>query len=52
MVNNARSMAPEVGMVVGTMMSAQRPVEVSTGNNVSIVVALFIRAGGTRLVPA
>jgi hypothetical protein len=34
------------------MMSAPRPVEVITGNNTSMVVALVIRAGRTRLCAA
>ena len=52
MVKSARLIPPTVGMAMGTMISDPRPVEVSTGKSASIVVALVMRAGRTRRVPA
>ena len=49
MTMTARIMPPKDGIAIGTMMSAPLPVEVRIGNSASIVVALVIRAGRTRL---
>ena len=41
-------MPPKEGMAMGTMTSAPRPVEVSTGIRARIVVAVVIMQGLTR----
>ena len=52
MFNSARSIPLKVRMVIVTMMSDPRPAELSSDNDASNFVALFIRARGTCLVPA
>jgi hypothetical protein len=52
MVSSTSVMPPTLGMAMGIMMSAPRPVAVSTGSSARIVVALVIRQGRTRRSPA
>ena len=44
-VRNSISIPPKVGMAIGTMMSAPRPVDVSTGSSARMVVAVVMRHG-------
>jgi hypothetical protein len=48
----ATTMPPKVGMAMGIMMSAPRPVSVSTGSRARMVVAVVIKAGRTRRTAA
>ena len=43
---------PTEGIAMGTIMSDPLPIEVRTGINASTVVAVVIRHGLTRLIPA
>ena len=52
MVMDWISIPPNVGMAIGTMISAPFPVDVSTGNNAINAVAVVIAAGLTRFNPA
>ena len=45
-------MPPKVGMAIGSMRSAPRPLAVSTGISAKIVVAAVIRQGRMRRTPA
>ena len=45
-------MPPKDGIAMGTMMSDPLPVEVSTGMRASMVVAVVIKHGLTRLMAA
>jgi len=51
-VIRATIIPPKVGIAMGIMMSAPRPVRVSTGNSARMVVAEVISAGRTRLPAA
>ena len=46
------SIPPNVGIAIGTMISAPFPVDVSTGSSAISVVAVVIAAGRTRFNPA
>ena len=46
------SIPPNVGIAIGTMISAPLPVEVSTGSKAIRVVAVVMAAGRTRFSPA
>jgi len=47
-VSSAMDIPPNAGIAMGIMMSAPRPVSVSTGSSARIVVADVISAGRTR----
>ena len=51
-VITAKTIPPNEGIAIGTIISEPRPVEVRTGINARIVVAVVINAGRTRLCPA
>ncbi len=48
MVMTTTVMPPTLGIAIGTMMSAPRPVEVSTGIKAKMVVAVVIRQARAR----
>jgi len=48
----AINIPPTAGIAIGVIMSEPFPVDVSTGNNAMIVVAVVIIAGRTRFKPA
>ena len=48
----AINIPPKLGIAIGTMTSAPRPVDVRTGTSDSIVVAVVIKQGRIRLSPA
>lgn len=52
MVIDCISIPPNVGIAIGTMISAPFPVDVSTGSRAMSVVAVVIAAGRTRFSPA
>ena len=52
MVITAIAIPPKVGIAIGTMISAPRPLDVSTGISARIVVATVIKQGRTRRSPA
>jgi len=45
-------MPPNEGIAIGTMMSDPRPFDVRTGSNARMVVAVVIRQGRIRRLPA
>ncbi len=45
-------MPPTLGIAMGIMMSAPRPLDVSTGSRASTVVAVVMRQGLTLRTPA
>lgn len=51
MVTTCSSMPPKLGIAIGSIISAPRPVAVSTGSRARMVVAVVIIAGLTRRRP-
>ena len=51
-LSNTTITPPKMGTAIGPMMSAPRPVEVSTGSSAKMVVAEVIRHGRQRRLPA
>jgi len=43
---------PKLGIAMGIIISAPLPTEVRTGNNAKIVVAVVIKVGLIRILPA
>ena len=52
MVIISNTIPPKTGIAIGIITSAPLPVEVSIGRSASMVVAVVIRHGLIRLVPA
>lgn len=51
MVITSMAMPPKIGIAIGPMTSAPRPVALNIGNSASTVVAVVIRQGRTRRSP-